>query len=113
MAEFRLDSTRSLARQMTFTPRETLVAQLSSAEGLLHNIDPAKAYPFDFVIFRITGYRPKLVETGLLTGLALQHDLGLLIETLSSTLDVQTSQLSEPVLAIDDVTQRFNVTSKT
>jgi RNA polymerase sigma factor (sigma-70 family) len=49
----------------------------------------------------------------LLTGLALQHDLGLLIERLSDTLDIQTTTLAEPVLSIDDVTERFNVTSKT
>src|SRR5207302_5229653 len=49
----------------------------------------------------------------LLTGLALQHDLGLLVEQVSDTLDVYTDSLSEPVLSIDDVTERFNVTSKT
>jgi len=113
MAEYRLDTIGSLARQMTFTPRETLAAQLSSAEGLLHDIDAAKAYPLELVIFRITGYRPKRVSSDLLTGVALQHDLGLLIEELSETLDVASDDLAEPVLSIDDVTERFNVTSKT
>lgn len=113
MAEYRLDSLGSLARQMRFTPHETLTAQLASAEGLLHDIDPLKAYPFEFVVFRITGYHPKTTPTDLLTGLALQHDLGVLIEQLSEVLDVPTAQLSEPVLAIDEVSERFNVTSKT
>src|SRR5205814_1111661 len=44
---------------------------------------------------------------------ALQHDLGLLIERVSETLDVATTTLAEPVLDIDDVTERFTVTSKT
>jgi len=113
MAQYRLDSIASLARQMTFTPHETLAAQLSSAEGLIHDLDPAKAYPLDFVIFRITGYRPKQVASDLLTGLALQHDLGLLIERLSDSLNIETARLSEPVLSIEDVTDRFNVSSKT
>src|SRR3954453_15209713 len=113
MAEFRIDSIEGLARQMTFTPAETRLAQLASAETLLHAIDPAKAYPLDFVIFRITGYHPKSVAGDLLTGMALQHDLGLLIERLSDTLDVHAAQLAEPVLSIDDVTEKFNVTSKT
>jgi RNA polymerase sigma factor (sigma-70 family) len=113
MAEFRIDSIEGLARQMTFTPADTRLAQLASAETLLHTIDPAKAYPLDFVIFRITGYHPKSVAGDLLTGMALQHDLGLLIERLSDTLDVHTAQLAEPVLSIDDVTEKFNVTSKT
>lgn len=114
MAKYRIDSIAALARQMTFTPHETRTAQVSSAERLLHDIDPARAYPLEFVIFRITGYRRKsAVESDLLTGMALQHDLGLLIEQISDTLDVQTQSLSEPVLAIEHVTEKFNVTSKT
>src|SRR5205085_10788178 len=113
MAAFRIDSIEALARQMTFTPAETRLAQLGSAEALLHDIDPAKAYPLDFVIFRITGYHPKTVAGDLLTGMAARHDLGLLIERLSDTLDIQSAQLAEPVLSIDDVTEKFNVTSKT
>ena len=48
-----------LARQMTFTPHETRLQQIAHAEDLLHSLDPDKAYPLDFVIFRITGYHPK------------------------------------------------------
>jgi len=114
VAKYRLDNLADLARQMTFTPPKARIVQLAAAEDLLHAIDPAKAYPFDFIVYRITGYRPKSGAAGtLLTGLALQHDLGLLIEQLSDSLDVQTSALAEPVLTIDDVTERFNVTSKT
>jgi RNA polymerase sigma factor (sigma-70 family) len=100
---------------MAFTPADTRRAQLRGAEDLLLSIDPAKAYPFDFVVFRITGYHPRSADDPgeLLTGLALQHDLGLLIEQVSDTLDEQTVHLAEPVLQIDDVATRFNVTSKT
>src|SRR5205814_2704194 len=84
-----------------------------TADELLHAIDPAKARPLDLIVFRITGYHPRHVDTDLLTGLALQLDLGLLIERLSETLDLSARHSGEPVLTIDDVTQRFNVTSKT
>src|SRR3954470_12024231 len=113
MAKFRLDTIADLARQMGFTPTDARAAQLTSAENLLHELDPAKAYPYDFVLFRITGYHPKTVGPDLLTGLALQHDLGLLIEVVSNTLNLPTSAVDEPVLSIDDVTEKFNVTSKT
>ena len=43
----------------------------------------------------------------------MQHDLGLLIERLSDSLELRTYQLAEPVLSIEQVTERFNVTSKT
>jgi RNA polymerase sigma factor (sigma-70 family) len=115
VAKFRLDTIAALARQMTFTPQEARLAQLASAEDLLHSIDPLKAYPLDYVTFRITGYRAnrRAVASELLTGLALQHDLGLLIERVSQTLEMSARELAEPVLSIDDVTEKFNVTSKT
>lgn len=99
-----------------FTPHDVRLAQVAAGEELLHSLDATKAYPLDFVVFRITGYRPKapaLPDADLLTGLALQHDLGLLIEHVSETLDVRAETLAEPVLDIDAVCERFNVTSKT
>src|SRR5690349_3503362 len=114
VAKFRIDSLADLARQMAFTPHDVRVAQLAAAEDLLHSLEALRGYPLDFVIFRITGYRPKLsVDGDLLTGLALQHDLGLLIEQVSDTLEVYAATLAEPVLDIDSVCERFNVTSKT
>ena len=114
MASFRLNSIAELARQMAFTPHATLAVQLTSAEQLVLELEPHKAYPREFVVFRITGYRPKTVrETDLLTGMALQHDLGLLIERLSETLAVSVSLINEPVLSIDEVAERLNVTAKT
>src|SRR5215207_7252846 len=113
VAKFRIDSLAALARQMAFAPSDTRAAQVAAAEALLHDVDPAKAYPYEFVVFRITGYRPKTTAADLLAGIALQHDLGLLIEHVSDTLDVATASVAEPVLTIEDVTERFNVTSKT
>jgi RNA polymerase primary sigma factor len=114
MPIYRLDSMADLARQLGFTPAEPRQMQITAAERLLHELDANKAYPFDFVVYRITGYQPKLpTESNLLTGSALQHDLGLLIEQVSDTLDLHAAANAEPVLSIDDVTEKFNVTSKT
>lgn len=117
VAKFRIDAVAELTRQMAeFMPHEVRVAQVEAAEELLHTLNPAKAYPLDFVVFRITGYRPRTrvaADAELLTGLALQHDLGLLIERVSETLEVKAEALAEPVLDIEAVCERFNVTSKT
>jgi RNA polymerase sigma factor (sigma-70 family) len=113
MAKFRLDSLAQLSRQMAFAPQEVRCQQIAAAEDLLYLIDPAKAYPIEFVIYKVTGYRRRGAQHELLTGLALQHDLGLLIEQVSVTLEMQTKLLTEPVLCIEDVCERFNVTSKT
>jgi RNA polymerase sigma factor (sigma-70 family) len=113
MAKFRIDTLDTLARQLTFSPHDARVAQIAAAEDLLHTLDPARGYPLEFVIFRITGYHPRNAEALILPGEALQHDLGQLIEAVSDSLNLHSSGLSEPVLSIDDVTEKFNVTSKT
>lgn len=113
MARFRIDSIATLSRELLFTPNETRAAQLISTEALLYEIEPNKAYPLELVVFRITGYRPREMDTKLLTGLALQHDLGLLIEQVSNSLSVRVDSLREPVLTIEQVSARFNVTTKT
>ena len=113
MVRFRLDSIAELAGQLKFTPQDARLAQLAAAETLLLELDPAKAYPLDYLIYRITGYHPKAVTPDLLTGLALQHDLGLLVEQVSLTLELHREKLHEPVLLIDDLIERFEVTSKT
>lgn len=98
---------------MAFTPHGTRLAQLNAAEELLHHVDRDRAYPLEFVIFRITGYHPRGLSEELLAGRAIQHDLGLLIEQVSETLGVAVQSLDEPVLTVEDVTERFNVTEKT
>jgi RNA polymerase primary sigma factor len=113
VARYRIDSLAELARQLAFTPSDTRLAQLAAAEELLHTIEPGKAYPLEFVVYRITSYHPKTAKADQLTGLALQHDLGLLIEQVSETLDLQVATQRESVLSIDKVGERFNVTSKT
>jgi RNA polymerase sigma factor (sigma-70 family) len=111
--KFRIDKIGDLCRQLSFTPHDNRFAQLSAAEELLLEIQPAKAYPFNFIVFRITGYSPKKIDQTLLTGIALQHDLGLLIEQVSETLDLLEAGSPQLVMTIEDVAQRFNVTSKT
>src|SRR5258705_6011135 len=100
MARFRLDTLAQLSRQMAFAPQEVRREQIAAAEDLLYLIEPAKAYPIEFVIYKVTGYRPRSVGRELLTGMALQHDLGLLIEQVSATLEMHTGTISEPVLCI-------------
>jgi len=113
MAKFHLANIAQLARQMEFAPQFVRSTQLARAEDLLHTLNPAKTYPFDFVIYKITDYRPKTGGDELLAGSALQHDIGLLIESVSASMNVLSAALSEPVLSVDDVAEKFTVTGKT
>src|SRR4029079_11703691 len=45
-------------QQIRFTPRVTQLPQVEAAERLIAEIDSEKAYPYEYVCFRVTGYRP-------------------------------------------------------
>lgn len=114
MAEYRLSCVAEIERQMAFAPLRSRLQQLDAAEALLLELDADRAYPPDFVLFRITGFHRKTGSAGeLLTGLALQHDLGLLLERGSEPLDLRADGQPQPVLDLDEVCRRFNVSSKT
>ena len=56
---------------MGFAPHEVRLSQVNGAEELLHTIDPNKAYPVEFVVFKVTGYHPRGLSEELLAGAAL------------------------------------------
>jgi RNA polymerase primary sigma factor len=113
MSVYRLQCLADLARQMAFAPFDVRLEQIDRAEDLVFLIDPARAYPLDFVIHKITGYRPRQGGDELLAGAALQHDLGLLVEQVSQGMNLLAANCPQPVLQIEDVCARFDVTTKT
>ncbi|MGF1633054.1 MAG: sigma-70 family RNA polymerase sigma factor [Phycisphaerae bacterium] len=117
MPTFRIQDLSSLARQLAFAPRPARLRQLAAAEELLLTLDATRGYPLDYVVYRLTGYQRKgrgqAFAGELLTGEALQYDLGLLIEQVSDGLELRAEDEPEPVLLIEDVAGRLDVTSKT
>ncbi len=101
-----------LAEQLKFTPREVARKQLESAEGLLSTIEPDGTYPEDWLVSRITGYRPDVTEPSLLVGEALRRDLGALVERLSIRAEYETRELAG-WLTVDDLCARWRVTRRT
>ena len=72
-------------QQARFAPRERRLEQMDRAELLLGEIDSAKRYPYDYLCYRITGYRPDGTPDMVLDGTDVQHDLRLFVEDLSGT----------------------------
>lgn len=73
--------------QVRFQPAASAARQMERAEGLLDSLDDDAVYPWDFVVFRVTGYRPEggggEEEGGGVLGSELRCELPFLIERLS------------------------------
>lgn len=114
LIRFRIDAIAELLRQLRFAPEETRHRMMAAAEALVADIDPDRAYPLDFVIFRITGYRPEMGEsTEVLSGDALLAELATLIMHLSQGLTLAERYDDREPLSMAEVSTVLGVTSKT
>src|SRR5438445_6369076 len=66
-------------QQVRFAPPTRRMEQLARTERLLAEVDAEKQYPYQFVCFRITDYRPDAYPDLLIEGKDLLHDLGLFL----------------------------------
>ena len=114
-AEFRIPALKELAEQQTrYAPTVRRQAQLEAASKLLAEIEPNKSYPYQYVCYRITDYRSEAYPELLISGTDLRHDLELLIRRLERSLPtVPVEQTVEPMLTLEEVSRRLNVSTKT
>jgi RNA polymerase sigma factor (sigma-70 family) len=100
-------------QQARFAPRDRRLEQIDRAELLLAEIEAKKSYPYEYLCFRITGYRPDGMPALVLTGRDVRHDLRMFVEDLSGTVGLKVEQVPEPVLTVDAVSRRFCVSTRT
>ena len=100
-------------QQARFAPRERLLEQIDRAEKLLEEIEAEKRYPFEYLFFRITGFRPEVTTAVVLEGSAVRPDLRLYVEDLSASLGQTVEQAAEPVLTVGEVSKRYKVSTRT
>jgi len=115
LGDFKNPALRQLAdQQVRFAPPSRRLAQLGNAEKLLAEIDPFREFPYQYVCFRITEYRPDSYPDLMISGQDLEHDLCLFIDALArSTPAVPLESVSEPVWTLDQISKRLNVSTKT
>ena len=100
-------------QQVRFAPRDKQLEQANRAERLLSEIEPARTYPYDYLCFRITDYRPTSFANMKLTGDQASHDLRLFVEDLTDAAAVPASAAGEEVLTVEEMAKKFNVSTKT
>ena len=101
-------------QQVRFAPPPRRLEQLKRAEQLLTEVHPDKAYPYQFVCYRVTDYRPDAHPGNAIPGLDLIHDLGLFINELAVSLPaIPVEEVAEEVMTLDEMSKKLNVTTKT
>ena len=100
-------------QQIRFAPRQKKLQQVEAAERLIAEIDGEKSYPYEYVCFRITGYRPEQSSSAKIVGEDLRHDLRLFVEDLSDSADMSAENIGEQVLTVEELAKQFNVSTKT
>jgi RNA polymerase primary sigma factor/RNA polymerase sigma factor len=100
-------------QQIRFAPRPKKLQQVEAAERLISEIDPHKTYPYEYVCFRITGYRPEGTGQVKIQGENLLHDLRLFVEDISDSADMTADNIGEQVLTVEELAKQFNVSTKT
>lgn len=111
---YRHPALRQLKEQQTrFAPRERRIEQIDRAERLLDEIQKDKRYPYEWVCFKITGFRPESAPAFVIDAEELRHDLRLFLADLSATVVQDASQANEPILTVGAVGRRFNVSPRT
>ncbi|MEZ6093588.1 MAG: sigma-70 family RNA polymerase sigma factor [Pirellulaceae bacterium] len=100
-------------QQVRFAPREKKLEQADRAERLVREIDENKNYNFEFVCYRVTGYRPDNFEVVSIKGAELIQDLHQFIEDLTDAADIDADKVGQPVHTVDELSKMFNVSTKT
>ena len=100
-------------QQVRYAPRQVRLTQIEQAERLLERLDPKEMYHYRDLCEEVTDYRPEMYPDLILTGKEAVRDVRRLVEDLSDSVDMRVEQVDEPVLTVDQVSERYNVSTKT
>jgi len=114
MRQIQSESLAQLLMQLRFAPQRKRRQQLNNAEKLLSIIKTDQEYPFEFVVFKITSYRPKrLLEWDSISGDELIEDLRIFIWKLSGQIAPLASEQEEKIYRVEELAKVSGVSTKT
>jgi RNA polymerase sigma factor (sigma-70 family) len=113
MAQYHHPEMADLAKQLAYSPAKVRLDEVNRAERLVCLVEPDKSYPYEFVCYQITGYRPRGDLGKVLRGRSLRKDLVRLVEEVSGSLRLKPEDVGEPVLSIARAAGQFKVCEKT
>jgi hypothetical protein len=114
LAGYKVSMIRELGRQLRYAPPETRRRHMEAAEQLVAEIDPSRLYPSEFVVYKITGYRPEAGEQSVsLVGAALVSDLVTLVQRLSESIEIPAGEGGRDAVRFDRLGLMLGVSLRT
>ncbi len=114
MPKFYTKELAELSHQLTLSPRRLRMEQIRGMDAVLALIDPNRAYPFEFVCYRITKYRKRGSKTGAsIPGKALISDLVSMAEVCSRKAKLSVAELGDSYRTHQQLAAELGVSSKT
>ncbi len=103
-----------LAAQLTAGLKRLRKGYVDAAEALLELVSPTRQYPYEFVVYRITGFRPGGKEKlSPIPGAELRADLLNLMLDVSESFKLRTGDYSSRVYDTSTLARHFGVTTRT
>jgi len=115
MVAYTNKSMSDLAAELTAGLKRLRKGYIDAAEALLKTIDSAQEYPYDFVVYSLTGYRGGggTAPNVAMTGESLRADLLRLMIAICDSTTIRISDYDEPVHDTAALARRFHVSTKT
>jgi len=100
-------------QQVRVASRDKKLEHVNRAEKLLAELEPGRSYPYEYLCYRITEYRPDTAAGVAVPGKDVAHDLRLFVEDVSDSANVKVEDAGEPVHTVEELSKMFNVSTKT
>ena len=100
-------------RELLLAPRQVRVRVLESIEELIAEITSEKTYPFEYVVFRVTGHRRGSVSTLVLSAEDAERELACMLYEVGRSVTVAAESICEQVLSVGEVASRWKVSPAT
>ena len=114
MRQIQNDLLRQFFEGLRFAPLAQKEKELTRAEALLEIVERDKEYPFEFVCFRIAGFRPRSDDSAqIVRGGDLIEALNVFIATVNRQTAPGISTRTEKVYTVRQLALRFDVSTKT
>ncbi len=102
-----------LERQLAFAPPDARHRQMEAAERLAREVADDATYPFEFVLWRITGFRATNADLTVVGGRRLRADLATFVLHVSERLALSPDDRPGGASPVAELAQELGVTEKT